>query len=217
MTSQLQRRAPMPRGQGFKPAEPKPAAGPKKKSCRVCRTKFVPSSPLAAVCGVPCAIEHARTVAAKQKAKERSAERAADKVKRERLKTRGDHIADVQKVFNELVRFRDRGEVCISCDTVLSTLSDKIGGGYDCGHYRSRGSAPHLRFDLRNAHGQCKKCNRYRSGNAADYRIGLIVRIGLAAVEALEAEQGGGGWTIPELLAMKADFRAQLKKMKEAA
>lgn len=212
----LSRNTPIPRT-GFKPAEPKPAAGPKPKACRVCRVKFVPASPLAAVCGVPCAIEHGKAISAKQKAKARSAERVADRAKRERLKTRGDHIADVQKAFNELVRFRDRDEVCISCDTVLATLDGAPGGGYDAGHYRSRGSAPHLRFDLRNCHGQCKKCNRYRAGNAADYRIGLIVRIGLAAVEALECDQAGGGWTIPELVEMKAEFRAQLKKLKEAA
>jgi len=199
------------------PAEPKPAAGPKPKACRVCRVKFVPSSPLAAVCGVPCAIEHGKAITAKQKAKARSQERAADKVKREGFKTRGEHIADTQVAFNALIRYRDRNEVCISCDTVLSTLDGALGGGYDAGHYRSRGSSPHLRFDLRNCHGQCKKCNRYRAGNAADYRIGLIVRIGLAAVEALEADQAGGGWTIPELIEMKADFRAQLKKLKEAA
>lgn len=211
----LTRRAPM--RTAYTPTEAKPAPGPKPKSCRVCRTKFIPASPLAAVCGVPCAIEHGKAITAKQKAKARSAERAADKAKREKLKTRGDHIAEVQTVFNALVRFRDRDEVCISCDTVLSTLDGAPGGGYDAGHYRSRGSAPHLRFDLRNCHGQCKKCNRYRAGNAADYRIGLIVRIGLAAVEALEAEQGGGGWTIAELIAMKAEFKAQLKKMKEAA
>lgn len=213
----LTRRTTVTRAAGFKPAEPKPAAGPKPKACRVCRTKFVPSSPLAAVCGVPCAIEHAKAIAAKQKAKARSAERAADRAKRESLKTRGDHIADVQKVFNELVRYRDRDEVCISCDTVLSTLEGAPGGGYDAGHYRSRGSAPHLRFDLRNCHGQCKKCNRYRAGNAADYRIGLIARYGLPFVEALESDQSGGGWTIPELLQMKDDFRAQLKKLKEEA
>lgn len=182
----------------------------RQKKCTECREKFTPRSSMHTVCSAHCAGLHA--VAQRKKAEAKD-----DRVQRFRLKTRSEHIADVQVAFNALVRYRDRNETCISCPVHLPTLADQPGGGFDCGHYRSRGSAPHLRFDLRNAHGQCKKCNRYRAGNAADYRIGLIQRIGLAAVEALECDQAGGGWAIPELLAMKADFRAQLKKLKEAA
>lgn len=171
-----------------------------------CAARFTPRNMAHKACGP----EHALIVGAAAKAK---AERVNDRARREAVKTRGDHIADTQVAFNAMVRERDRDQVCISCDTVLSTLAGTPGGGYDAGHYRSRGSAPHLRFDPRNCHGQCKKCNRYKSGNAADYRINLVVRIGQAAVEALEAEQGAAKWTIPELQAMKADFRAQLKTL----
>lgn len=175
-----------------------------------CANRFQPRNMGHKVCGPECAAVHA--------VKER--QRLDAKQTRERkakIKTRGEHIAETQAAFNALIRYRDRNETCISCPTVLSTLADQPGGGYDCGHYRSRGSAPHLRFDFRNAHGQCKKCNRYRAGNVAEYRVGLITRIGLAAVDALECDQGGGDWTIPGLLAMKADFRAQLRALKEAA
>lgn len=184
---------------------------PRTRKCAVkgCANRFQPRNMTHKVCGPDCAAVHAATERKRLDVKQTRERKAA-------VKTRSQHIADTQVAFNALVRYRDRNEVCISCDTVLATLDGAPGGGYDCGHYRSRGSSPHLRFDLRNAHGQCKKCNRYRAGNAADYRIGLIVRIGLPAVEALEADQAGGAWTIPELLAMKADFRAQLKKMKEA-
>ena len=40
----------------------------------------------------------------------------------------------------------------------------EVGGAYDCGHYRSTGSAAHLRFDERNAHAQRKVCNRWGAG-----------------------------------------------------
>ena len=207
----IARKAPPPR-------QAAPAVGkPRQKSCKVCRARFEPRMPLQVACGLACAIADGKKTTAMQKAKAKKVERAQDKAKLERFKTRGQHIADTQEAFNALVRYRDRNEFCISCAVHLPTLADQPGGGFDCGHYRSRGSAPHLRFDLRNAHGQCKKCNRYRAGNAADYRIGLIARYSLAFVEALECDQAGGGWTIPELLAMKADFRAQLKKMKEAS
>jgi hypothetical protein len=59
----------------------------------------------------------------------------------------------------------------------------------DAGHYRSsRAVLAHLRFNEDNCHAQSKKENRYNSGNAVDYRIGLIARIGLERVEALESD-----------------------------
>jgi len=189
-----------------------PIKGPRLRKCAVkgCANRFQPRNISHKVCGPECAAVHAVAERKRLDAKQ-TRERKA------KLKTRSEHIAETQDAFNAFVRYRDRNETCISCPTVLSTLADQPGGGYDCGHYRSRGSAPHLRFDFRNAHGQCKKCNRYRAGNAADYRIGLIARIGLAAVEALECDQTGGAWTIDGLQAMKADFRAQLRAMKEKA
>lgn len=189
----------------------------RERKCVICAERFKQVQPMQSVCGVSCAIEQGRKAAAKESAKLAKVARAADRTRKAKLKTRSEHIAETQAAFNALVRFRDRNETCISCPTVLATRDGSPGGGYDCGHYRSRGSAPHLRFDFRNAHGQCKKCNRYRAGNAADYRIGLIGRIGLAAVEALECDQTGGDWTIPGLLAMKADFKAQLRALKEQA
>ena len=84
----------------------------------------------------------------------------------------------------------------------------------DAGHYRSRGSAPHLRFDERNCHAQAKRENRYLSGNVVDYRVGLIARIGLEEVESLEADQTPKKYTIAELKAIKAHYVAKLKEMK---
>ncbi len=182
----------------------------RERKCSNCGDKFKQARMGQQVCSAPCGASYARRLREQQERKQTRERKAA-------IKTRGQHIADVQVAFNALVRYRDRNEFCISCRVHLPTLADQPGGGFDCGHYRSRGSAPHLRFDLRNAHGQCKKCNRYRAGNAADYRIGLIARIGAAAVDALECDQAGGAWTIPELLELKADFRARLKKLKEAA
>lgn len=199
----MNRSAPIARTSTFKPARTRKCA------VKGCANRFQPRSMMHKVCSPECA---GLVAVAERKKSEAKADRAA----RFRLKTRSEHIADVQVAFNALVRYRDRNEQCISCQVHLPTLADQPGGGYDCGHYRSRGSAPHLRFDLRNAHGQCKKCNRYRAGNAADYRLGLIARIGLPAVEALECDQAGGGWTIPELIAMKAEFREQLRALKKA-
>jgi hypothetical protein len=197
-------RSPIARTGTLKPARTRKCA------VKGCANRFQPRNMMHKVCGAECAAVHAASERKRLDAKQ-------TRERKQKVKTRGQHIADTQVAFNALVRYRDRNEVCISCATHLSTLAGEVGGGYDAGHYRSRGSAPHLRFDLRNCHGQCKKCNRYRAGNAADYRIGLIARLGLAAVEQLEADQVSRDWTIPELLAMKDDFRAQLKQLKKEA
>ena len=197
----------------FKPAEPKPAKGPKKRKCAVCKTPYEPRSPMAKVCSIPCAITHSAAVTAKQKAKKDRQERAQDKVKRDGMKTYPQLIRDVQTVFNAVVRLRDQiaGWPCISSGRPL----DWSGNNVDAGHYRSRGSAPHLKFNFDNCHAQSKQDNRYGSGEAVAYRIGLIARIGLERVEALEADNTPRKWTHDELRAMKADFQRQVRELKE--
>lgn len=183
----------------------------KTKTCKVCREKFTPARPLQTTCSVPCALEWGQRQLAKKQAKEAREERAKDKAKREKLKTRSDWIKEAQIAFNRFIRLRDAGRPCICCGVPLA--SERVGGGFDCGHYRSVGSAPHLRFDERNAHGQTKQCNRYGAGRAVDYRRGLVDRIGLDALEALEADQTPRKWTVDELKAIRDLYRQKAKAL----
>jgi hypothetical protein len=139
-------------------------------------------------------------------------EKRADKAKLETMKGRGYWIAQAQKAFNSYIRERDKaaGYSCISSGRQL----DWTGNAVDAGHYRSRGSAPHLRFDERNCHAQSKYENRYLSGNVAGYRLGLIARHGLEMVEALEADQVPRNYTIDDLKAIKAEYTAKAKELK---
>lgn len=132
---------------------------------------------------------------------------------REKRKTIAGRIAEAQTQFNLYIRLRDRGHPCICCAQAL--IAGEVGGLYDCGHYRSTGSASHLRFNENNAHGQRKYCNRHRGGRAVDYRIGLIERIGLQAVEALEADNTVHKWTHAELIEIKRVYRAKAKALKQ--
>lgn len=141
-------------------------------------------------------------------------ERALDRKKREGQKRIPDLIKEAQTAFNAFIRERDRDQPCICCGQPLGTGG--VGGAFDCGHYRSVGSASHLRFDVRNAHAQRKHCNRYGAGRAVDYRIGLIARIGLPAVEALEASNTPHKWERDELIAIKAHYIAKTKELKRS-
>jgi hypothetical protein len=180
------------------------AAKPKMRKCAVCKAPFIKRSMTHKACGPACALVLARQVREK-------AERKAALVRKEKLKTRSDHMRAAQVAFNAFIRARDAGKTCICCPRPLR--AEAVGGGFDCGHYRSVGSAPHLRFDERNAHGQTKQCNRYGAGRAVDYRIGLIARIGLDQVEALEADQAPRMFRAEELIAIKAEYRAKLKTL----
>ncbi len=163
-------------------------------------------------CKVALGVFFAERSKAKREKAERIAEISSTKILREKLKTKSEWMREAQAAFNAYIRFRDQlaGHPCISSGKPL----DWSGNNVDAGHYRSIGSAPHLRFDERNCHAQSKKDNRYLSGNAVDYRIGLIARIGLEAVESLEADQTPKKYTIAELRAIKAHYVAKLKELK---
>jgi hypothetical protein len=130
------------------------------------------------------------------------------------LKTIPDLTKEAQAAFNQFVRLRDAQKPCICCGRPLG--EGDVGGAYDCGHYRSVGSAPHLRFNEANAHAQRKQCNRYGAGRAVDYRVGLIQRIGLVAVEALENENRVHKWQREELIEIRDKYRRLTKELRAA-
>ena len=181
------------------------------KKCKVCRAQFTPTKPMQSVCSGECAISLAVSTRGKAEKVAKVKERRADKIKRETLKTRGDWIKEAQIEFNKYVRLRDSSKGCISCGSACGESS--IGGSGDAGHFRSRGSAPHLRFDERNCHLQCKRCNRYLAGNVADYRVGLVRRIGMDAVDALEEDQEPRRHTVDDLKAIKSKYAAMAREL----
>lgn len=188
---------------------------PKPKTCRnpACRGSFVPQRLGQAVCSPKCALAAVEVQKAKEKKSLAQAGRRELKVRKEALKSRGDHMREAQQAFNEYIRARDQaaGHLCISSGKPL----DWSGNAVDAGHYRSVGSAPHLRFDERNCHAQSKQDNRFLSGNAVDYRIGLIARIGQEAVDALESDQSVRKYTVDEIKVIKAAYRAKTRELKK--
>lgn len=184
----------------------------KPKKCKVCKTAFTPAMALATVCGWPCAQELAKNLREAKEKKAAVVDRKETRAKLEKLKTRGQWIAEAQTAFNAYIRERDKqaGHPCVSSGRPL----DWNGNAVDAGHFRSRGSAPHLRFDERNCHAQSKHDNRYLSGNVTGYRLGLIDRIGLEAVEALECDQTPRRHSIDDLKAIKAEYTLKLKQLK---
>jgi hypothetical protein len=186
----------------------------KLKTCKECGDKFSPPNTIRKVCfKYECQVAAGIKLAKKAEALREKRERQALREAKERIKRRSEWIKEVQVVFNRFIRLRDKaaGHSCISSGRPL----DWSGNAVDAGHYRSVGSAPHLRFDERNCHAQSKHDNQYKSGNAVDYRIGLIKRIGLEAVEALEADQTPKHYTIDELKELKKLYQRKCKELEK--
>lgn len=192
---------------------------PRPKKCRVatCRASFVPSRMGQAVCSPACAIIDAPRHQEKARKSLAQVERKEIKVRKERLKSRADHLREAQAAVNEYVRLRDADLPCISCDSTPSDSDLMTGSRWDAGHYRSVGSCPELRFEPLNIHRQCVKCNRNLSGNAVEYRIRLVLRIGADKVAWLEGPHPARKYTIEEIKAIKAMYRAKTRELKRAA
>lgn len=170
----------------------------------------------AIACSYPCAKAwvDARNIKLKaQKEKlEAKVERQLTKQRKEALKTRSDYVKELQTVFNAYIRKRDRNQPCICCGKPLGESA--VGGGYDAGHYFSVGSHPNLRFVEDNVHAQRKYCNNWRAGNAGGYRRGLIQRIGIERVEALESDNEPRKYTIEQLKELKKIYQNKIKELK---
>ncbi|WP_122425143.1 recombination protein NinG [Pseudomonas viridiflava] len=186
------------------------AKTPKTKKCRVpdCGASFVPQKLGQAVCSPACAIIDAPRNQAKARKALAQVERREIKIRKEALKSRSDHMKDTQQAFNEWVRNRDAALPCVSCGRHHE-------GKYDAGHYRTVGSNPALRFEPLNCHKQCVPCNQHKSGNVVEYRIELVRRIGMLNVEWLEGPHEPQKYTIEELKALTAKYRALTRELKK--
>lgn len=205
---------------------------PKPKKCRVatCRASFVPQRLGQAVCSPKCALATVEAQKAKEKKSLAQAGRRDIKVRKEALKTRSDHMKDAEKAVRDYRRAYELsiGSGCISCggsqESILHAQGWKTGGAFDAGHFLGKGARPELRLVPSNIWLQCKSCNagssKYaRKGQTVSqaFREGLIGRIGLEAVEALEADHTPRKETIEQLKAITAEYRTKTRELKRAA
>ena len=88
-------------------------------------------------------------------------------------------------LFSRYIRNRDCPNGfgrCISCGAVVTPKNG------DCGHYIPR---QHIatRYDPKNCHIQCRKCNRMKDGNIEGYTKGLIRKYGEGIIDELNAKR----------------------------
>ncbi len=176
-------------------------------TCPHCRAKLETGQRIHPACidgYAEAQAEKAKRADAKAARMAAKVERASIKARKEAIKSRADWAREAQTAFNAFIRARDDGLPCISCGRHHQ-------GQWHAGHYLSTGARPELRYTESNVHRQCAPCNTHLSGNAVLYRIGLIERIGLEAVEWLEGPHELPKWTPDDYKAIRDNYRQKLK------
>ena len=77
---------------------------------------------------------------------------------------------ELQIVFNQFIRLRDKGQYCISCGEPKELQA---------GHYFAVGGYDGLRFNEDNVHGECAGCNCFNESHLIGYGDNLLEKIGL--------------------------------------
>lgn len=187
-----------------KPRKPKRCQNP------ACCESFVPSRLGQKVCSPACGLATKDVNADKARKAIADVGRKELRAAKERVKPKGQYMREAQTAFNAWVRERDVGLPCVSCGRHHN-------GQWHAGHYRTVGGNPELRFEPLNAARQCAPCNNHKSGDIVNYRIELVKRIGAELVEWLEGPHEPKRYTIEDLKAITAEYRAKTRELRSAA
>lgn len=182
----------------------------KQKKCKQCKQLFAPVKLLQSVCGFKCAGLYAIAQREKKEANLKRIERKKTKEALEAIKPTKELLKDASRWFNKYIKLRDAHLPCISCGRY------EIGTDtWDCGHFRTVGSAKHMRFIEDNAHKQCSSCNRgsekyiqKRELVAMAYEDNLRLRIGDERVDIIKRDNTQRHYTPDEARALKAKYKS---------
>jgi hypothetical protein len=196
------------------------------RKCPICAEPYHPFQSTQRCClRFACAIAMGKRLEARAGERRARVDRLDRATRLEALKSIGVLIEEAQTAFNAFIRARDEraGYPCISCG--VHNPVKLRGGQWDAGHYLSVGSHPELRFDERNAHRQCKKCNGgagYRFGRttrtvSVEYRSRLIERIGEPAVLELEGPHPPKRYRHADLREIRAHYRRRRREVSQTS
>jgi hypothetical protein len=189
-----------------------------KKKCKHCK-KFFPAADMVKVpAGTFCTFDHAIEFANNNKSKGRAEiKKHQFNEMKERVNSQGAKSKLMQRAqasFNAYIRARDEKQPCISCGTTKPVSGGYTGaGGWDAGHYRSRGACPELKFEEDNCFKQCVACNRDNSGNVVNMRIGILKRIGQERLDWIEGPHDPKKYTADDLKEIDKKYKAKLKAL----
>lgn len=111
------------------------------------------------------------------------AKRSSRVLKKIKLRPIAKLKKDLDKIFSEYIRRRDRNK-CFTCEKQMSYNQSQAG------HYIRR-NRMNTRWDEQNVHCQCVRCNVFLKGNYPEYARRLVKRYGEDILEdlSIRAEQ----------------------------
>lgn len=171
--------------------------------CKICKSDYEKRNMSHMVCSYECSLKYAQK-SFNKKTKEKK------QVARKELKQFNNSDINIlkrlaQKIFNQYVRMRDGNLPCVSCGKIIGENETS-----HASHFRPATNS-RLRFDERNVHRSCVKCNVFLSSNAIEYKKALIIKLGTEVVEELESTNDPYRYTTDELQDIIKTYRQKIK------
>jgi hypothetical protein len=200
-----------------------------KRKCCGCKDRFKPETmiqlPVGYFCLLQCSIDY--VTRSQKRARDRQAAKARQcvakvekeartklRADKERIKSRHDWHADLQKEVNYYVKHILRKcEPCYTCDKPRPLGDADKSQAFHVGHYMPACQVDPRRFMLCNLRIQCYKCNKELSGNQAVYRKRLIEETGIQHVEWLECETNHK--RLKEVFPHYTDIKAEIARYRK--
>ena len=116
---------------------------------------------------------------------------------------------EAQKIFNQYIRARDKGQPCISCGQHKPLQA---------GHYFAVSTHDGLRFDEDNVHGECAYCNCFNESHLIMYGTYLQAKIGTSRYFNLKDraaiyKRDGYRFTRAEVQSIVDRYKAKIKTL----
>lgn len=117
---------------------------------------------------------------------------------------------DLQIIFNQFIRLRDKDKPCITCGEFKQDMQ--------AGHFFAVGGFDGLRFNEDNCHSECVKDNCFNESHLIFYAENLKERIGIERFEALkqrasEYKRNGYKWSRSELEKKIIYYKQKIKEL----
>lgn len=170
-------------------------------------------------CSSECQFAHAMALRDKaRQAKEKQEKRDINRRKKERRESSIKwQIARTQEAFNEMIRLLDKDEGCIVHGHMMCGLESE----WHAGHFLSRASHSHLRFDPRNCMKQCGSSNsgteKYpgiQGSIRQRFEEGIVRRFGMEHLIWLKAYHPDKKWSKDELERMRESFKEEVRRLR---
>ena len=120
-------------------------------------------------------------------------------------------IKKLDRVFSKYIRLRDRidgGDFAYCCTCGRPKPLKEM----DAGHFINRRHYG-TRFDERNVHSQCRKCNRFEEGKLYEYGLFLKEKYGDDIIDRLNVAKKVNKLDIFKVQAMLMCYKAKVKDM----